>query len=60
MTALLAYRFDVIFEGLGYCLRVLGVLLRYKGQVADLESIVHLEILERFGKVYRHFIRRCS
>lgn len=60
VIALFAYRFDVILEGLGYCLRVLGVLFCYESQVADLESIVHLEVLERFGKVYRHFIRRCS
>lgn len=58
--ALSAYRFDVVFEGFGHCLRVLGVLLCYKSQVVDLESIVHLEVLETFSEIHRHVIGSCS
>ena len=50
-----SYRSDVVFERLGDSLCMLGVLFRDHSQVADLISIVDLEVFERFSKVIRNF-----
>lgn len=48
---LLPYRLDVILEGLRDGLSMFSVLFRDKGEIADLKSIVDLEVFERLAKV---------
>lgn len=52
-----AYCLDVIFEGTRDGLRVLGVLLGDDGEVADLISVVGLQIFQRLLEVSGHFSR---
>lgn len=50
----------MFFEGLGDRLCMLGVLFGDECQVADLISIVHLEVLERLPKIVCNFSGGCS
>lgn len=53
-------RLDMGFEHSGDRLRVFCVLFRDDSQVADLVSVVALEIFQRFFKVGGHFSRRAA
>lgn len=52
-----AYRFDVMFEGTRDGLRMLCVLLGDDGEVADLISVVGLQVFQRLLEVSGHFSR---